>query len=305
MKPWFFHFLVVMLCLPGCAVGSGGAKSGAYEPMKPVEGSSWELVFQRETAEPVRIAAFLDGRFGVTGGPSEAGKARFTADGGLSWSPSDGSADCLFGLDVVDARIAWQCSSGPVRVSTDGARTWTAVGDFGNFCRQLSFLDAATGWIADKERLGATRDGGRTWGRVELPRGLGHIAAVGLRTPREGYLLDIGGAFFVTVDGGSTWTPRNLPLDPAGSDLPDHDTASAAVRFTDAEHGTVVVHVVESNSSRLIVFRTADAGRTWSRKTVMDVPLLVSVYLSHDARMLTVVDKAESNFVVLRDAEAE
>jgi hypothetical protein len=304
MKTDFLCCIIISLLLANCAAPSeaGGTEAAAFAPMRPVEGGSWELVFRRDAEDPIRIAAFGDSLFGVTGGPSEAGRARFTVDGGVNWSPGRGSADCLFGIDIVDSQTVWQCSSGPVRVSTDGARTWTAATDYGNFCRLLSFLDAETGWIADMERLSLTRDGGRTWIRVALPDGIRNIAAMGLRTPEAGYLLDILGAFFVTIDGGATWSERDLPLD-GGGELPDHDTASSAVRFMDSERGLVVVHIVDSATSRLIAFRTSDAGRTWSREIIMDVPLLVSVYLSHDARTLTVTDKRESKIVVLRNTE--
>jgi photosystem II stability/assembly factor-like uncharacterized protein len=306
MKPCFLRLCSLSLTLAACtAVGSGIDKpeSGTYAPMQPAVGGSWELVVQAATDQPIRIAAFGDPQFGLTGGPSETGKAFLTVDGGQTWSSTDGSADCLFGLDIVDSRVVWQCSSGPVRRSTDGGRTWDPASDYGNFCRQLNFLDSGTGWIADRNRLGLTRDGGRTWIPLALPGGGRTIAAIGLRAPGEGYLLDIRGSLFATTDGGAAWSALPLPLDLGGSELPDHDTASSAVRFTDPGHGLVVVHRIDPVRSQLLAFRTADAGKTWDREVVMDVPLVVSVYLSHDARTLTVTDKMESRFIVLRSRE--
>ena len=40
----------------------------------------------------MQVAAFLDETFGLTGGPSDPGKAHYTTDGGETWTMADGSA---------------------------------------------------------------------------------------------------------------------------------------------------------------------------------------------------------------------
>lgn len=299
--------LLISLLLAGCASNTASptidpGQSTASAPMQPSAGSTWEPVLHRQIEHSMRITAFLDTQFGVTGGPSDSGKSFYTVDGGQSWTQASSSAECLFGLDLVDPQVIWQCSSGPVRVSTDGAHTWEPVSDYGNFCRQLSFLDANTGWIADINQLGVTQDGGVTWTPVSLPENSQHIAAIALRTPTDGYLLDISGTLYITSDGGTTWSSHTLPLSLGENTLPDHDTASSAVRFRDAEHGLVIVHEVDSYHSQLIALSTSDAGQTWHQEVIMQAPILVSVYLSHDASTLTVADKFTSQVVVLHNS---
>ncbi len=52
----------------------------------------WKVVVpQTLFAEKLRIAAFLDENFGVTGGAGDIGKARYTSDGGKTWSQADSS----------------------------------------------------------------------------------------------------------------------------------------------------------------------------------------------------------------------
>jgi photosystem II stability/assembly factor-like uncharacterized protein len=205
-------------------------------------------------------------------------------------------------LDIVDVQVAWQCSLGPVRVSTDGARTWQAVTDYGN-CRQLSFLDAETGWIATSHQLGMTADGGQTWEDVPLPEGVQEIAAISLRTSTDGYLLDIDGVLYVTADAGQSWSPHTLGLDLEGNTIPSRETASAAVRFVDADRGLVVMHLAGGLSSRVVALRTADGGRTWEQEDVTTTSLLVALYLSHDGSVLTITDHAETKVIVLRYTE--
>ena len=202
----------------------------------------------------------------------------------------------------MDVQVAWQCSLGPVGVSTDGARTWQAVTDYGN-CRQLSFLDANTGWIATPHQLGVTTDGGQTWEDVPLPGDVQEIAAIFLRTPTDGYLLDVNGVLYVTTDAGQSWSSHPLGLDLEGSAIPSRETASAAVRFTDADHGLVVIHLAGGLSSRVVALRTTDGGQTWEQEDVTTTSLLVALYLSHDGSVLTVTDQTEAQVIVLRYIE--
>ena len=72
---------------------SEGAATNTAEssPTEVRDGGPWEIVLQREIAQPMRVAAFLDSAFGITGGPSDAGKAHYTTDGGKTWTSAESS----------------------------------------------------------------------------------------------------------------------------------------------------------------------------------------------------------------------
>ena len=54
--------------------------------------TKWEVVVpQTLFAEKLRIAAFLNENFGLTGGAGDVGKASFTSDGGKTWAQADSS----------------------------------------------------------------------------------------------------------------------------------------------------------------------------------------------------------------------
>ena len=52
----------------------------------------WQVVVpQKVFAEKLRIAAFLNESFGLTGGAGDIGKADYTSDGGKTWATADSS----------------------------------------------------------------------------------------------------------------------------------------------------------------------------------------------------------------------
>jgi hypothetical protein len=88
--------LLLSLSTTGCAPGVAKSESAATHavespPIEAQDGEPWEIVLQREIEQPMRVAAFLDDAFGVTGGPSDAGKAHYTTDGGATWTSAESS----------------------------------------------------------------------------------------------------------------------------------------------------------------------------------------------------------------------
>jgi len=54
--------------------------------------AQWNVVIpQTLFAEKLRMAAFLDESFGLTGGAGDIGKADYTLDGGKTWATADSS----------------------------------------------------------------------------------------------------------------------------------------------------------------------------------------------------------------------
>jgi hypothetical protein len=54
--------------------------------------AQWQAVIpQTLFAEKLRMAAFLDESFGLTGGAGDPGKADYTLDGGKTWATADSS----------------------------------------------------------------------------------------------------------------------------------------------------------------------------------------------------------------------
>jgi photosystem II stability/assembly factor-like uncharacterized protein len=194
----------------------------------------------------------------------------------------------------VDAQTIWQCGINNTSVSTDGGKTWKATAEkAGGMGCILAFADTKTGWVGSGNKFQITTDGGATWKELALPNNVSKVAAISLRTPTDGYLLDKDGVLHITQDGGKTWSSRSLGLDDpsimgfiSGGFV--NETPQAAVRFIDADHGRIVLGL--SGKTSMVALRTADGGNTWKEEGLpagMGVPL-GTPYLSRDGKLLTV-----------------
>jgi hypothetical protein len=78
----FLMGVLVLTLVAGLATALAAEKSQAQ----------WQVVVpQTVFAEKLRIAAFLNENFGLTGGAGDIGKADYTRDGGKTWGTADTS----------------------------------------------------------------------------------------------------------------------------------------------------------------------------------------------------------------------
>ncbi|HEX3050212.1 MAG TPA: hypothetical protein VHP83_06110, partial [Aggregatilineaceae bacterium] len=248
----------------------------------------------------VSLAGFDTENFGIAVGPDD--DARYTTDGGQSWTKAPSDLYCRHGLDVVDEQVAWHCGNGGTRVTTNGGQSWQTVTP--SPCPLLSFIDAQTGWAASPTRLQKTTDGGASWHDLTLPA---NIAAVSLRTALDGYVLDKAGDLLVTADGGQTWETHSLGLN-EGEKLMAAPSSGpyTVIRFVDAQHGMVVFTLSDQTVWYMV---TQDGGQNWQRAEIpelRDQSYYYQLFLSHDARLLTATDSflnGENQSIVLRYEE--
>jgi photosystem II stability/assembly factor-like uncharacterized protein len=193
-------------------------------------------------------------------------------------------------MDIVDAQTIWQCGMNNVSVSTDGGKTWQPVADKagGQGC-VLSFPTAKTGWLGFGTRFETTKDGGETWETLVLPENADKIAAISLRTPTNGYLVDAAGVLYTTKDGGKSWSSQSLGLEKpeiqgfvSGGFV--NEIPQAAVRFVDSDNGLVVLGL--SGETGMIALRTTDGGKTW-KKEILPAKF-GAPYISRDGKYVTV-----------------
>jgi photosystem II stability/assembly factor-like uncharacterized protein len=236
----------------------------------------------------VTLAGFHTDTYGITIGPDD--DARYTTDGGQSWTKASSELYCRHGLEIVNEQIAWHCGNGGTRVSMDGGQNWTTVAP--SSCPFMSFVDEQTGWTASPIRLQITTDGGMSWSNVSLPwSDTQGIAAIELRTATDGYILSTLGNLYSTTDGGQSWQERSLGLRP-GEQLITTRTSGqyVAMRFWDTQHGMVVF----SLSDRTVWYAvTEDGGQHWQRDEISelrDQSYYYHLFLSRDGPLLTVTD---------------
>ncbi|HTX93078.1 MAG TPA: YCF48-related protein [Anaerolineales bacterium] len=279
------RIMLVALILAGVAGCSPRtAKPGNWQPVRS-ETISHQFMYAGFASETEGMV------LGQTGS-GHTGRIYTTTDAGASWNEGQNTSRFLYGLDIVDANVAWVCGDASfVRKSVDGGKTWQAVGNFGstepNQCRFLSFLDAQTGWAATPTELGQTTDGGQIWTDISLPTGGQTIAALDLRTPAEGAVLDSSGRLFMTHDDGKSWSELKLDFT-GGAMLGKMPSPSVAMRLIDEARIMIALYRNPSGSGFTIWSAyTEDGGKSWQMAQVPAGDGLLNLYLSRDGRILT------------------
>jgi len=248
----------------------------------------WEVIIPKAIdGVKVRMAAFQNENFGVWGGAGDEGAQHYTLDGGKTWTAAK-TGGCMFSVDIVDINTIWQSCLSGTSLTMDGGKNWKVIAkDVGGLASILAFADAKTGWVGSGNKFKMTTDGGATWNDLTLPDGVKAVAAISLRTPKDGYLLAKNGVLYITRDGGKSWKSCSLGLENPvilGFDNVWVETPQAAVRFTDAKNGLVVLGL--SGNDNMIALRTADGGKTWKKESVP--AKLGKPFISRDGKFLTV-----------------
>ncbi len=124
----------------------------------------------------------------------------------------------------------------------------------------------------DANKFMRTADGGKTWriDSVDAPNGYGLscIAAIDANTCYAAMYdaFNYGGAMFKTTDGGDTWKQLEPGKLFSANSFPD------IVYFFDAQHGVTIGDDDQIDSSRLEIYTTSDAGKTWQRVPDKNIP---------------------------------
>jgi len=281
-------------------------------PTSPPSASPWPTPLP--AGPDVSLAGLTDPAHGWA---VSAQRLQVTADGGSTCrdvTPPGGFVTGLLGVDFVDAAHGWvaineaftsgsDASYGRVDIwrTTDGGRTWAKTqlpkarfAVFGEIMPavQFDFLDATHGFAfqSGNEAKGKndsdlfwTADGGATWS-ADRPTGngsQGNEGMIGFSTPTDGVIVDTmrGNGIAVTHDGGRTWNDAALAM-PSGAS--GAQLLFGQPVYLDGRSGLVVVDFQADSGSAFRVYRTADAGSSWTQ--VAALPSGVSTVAFLDAQ---------------------
>jgi photosystem II stability/assembly factor-like uncharacterized protein len=220
-----------------------------------------------------------------------------TSDSGRIWKdvspqkPSGGEFSSSFFLSASSGWVltaAYDEATDTHRLSiaatTDGGVTWTTSRVAPQGLRpemllagatSIYFADALHGWIdasmvtssaAHGGIVFATQDGGKSWSLQWVGSG-GEIRFSSLK---DGWLVSPEwDELWSTNDGGETWQQPTLP---AVNGHPSENASYSLPIFADAMHAylPVVFSGAEGSPSTLVLFQSADAGRSWRPGPTLD-----------------------------------
>jgi photosystem II stability/assembly factor-like uncharacterized protein len=201
------HGLIKFLALAILAAGCAGCEPLFSESGCPSE--EWTVIGNMHFGQSALSVMFGDAVTGIAGDLS--GKIYYTGDGGATWTGTLKAGASRAALEILEGnRKMWYIGvGGDLMQSVDEGRTWKSAGTFPwtRHVEYISFADELTGWgmTTEQRDFYTTADGGKTWKTLPLPEGMGAPAALHLRTPRDGYILDTAGNLFISADGGASW----------------------------------------------------------------------------------------------------
>jgi hypothetical protein len=179
----------------------------------------------------------------------------------------------LRALGSLTPERGWALTEDRLLLTADGGARWRDATPEGLRILGVTFTDPQKGWAvgrpapAGELAVARTTDGGLNWSIRPLPVDEGTLSApveaAYIDVPGEGVAwvtlrLQSGASFslgrlFVTVDGGRTWSEREVPM-------------GEPVTFLDTRRGWVT-----GGPAGDLFYRTRDGGRTWERQP-LDIP---------------------------------
>lgn len=141
----------------------------------------------------------------------------------------------------------------------------------------------------DANQFLRTADGGKTWrlDSVDAPNGYGlsSISPIDANTcyaAMYNAFVGLGGGIFKTTDGGDTWKQLQPGALFSENSFPD------IVYFFDAQHGVTVGDDDGTDISRLEIYITGNAGKTWQRVPKENIPPTTGYAFSSNFNSYTV-----------------
>lgn len=192
----------------------------------------------------------------------------YSDDGGATWTNADVGAtnnEAAVGhhaLFVLDSTHIWLCTDdGRVFFSSDGGVTWTdqagaLTASGANPLNAIHFVDEYVGFaVGDADTIIYTLDGGRNWSAATATGGGGDILSVVGFNQYRLIVGDDNGDFYMSYDGGTTWT--NL------DNFTGHGTGSlpSITRVTDLV--LFAAHIDGAGNGH--VLRSVDGGYSFTR----------------------------------------
>src|SRR5262245_5098776 len=162
--------------------------------------------------------------------------------------------------------------AGEIHRTIDGGQSWTLQATLPNYLRTVGFANSLKGWagvLNAPPLLYATDDAGVTWTPVLNIPDPQPYGICGMWVVNDSVAYGCGrydgppAVMIKTVDGGATWTSRDM--EPDATSLID-------CFFFDANHGFAAGGIGSPLHRRAVVLSTDDGGVTWQTRYASNRP---------------------------------
>jgi photosystem II stability/assembly factor-like uncharacterized protein len=186
-----------------------------------------------------------------------------TTDGGANWTGNPIVSGPWIGrIFFVTADSGWACgSSGALWATVDGGSSWSPqTAGTTMYVAAVCFVDHLEGWAGGGYGGGNgfirhTVDGGENW-IAQTPATSAHIQDMVFTDSEHGWACMVGGGIQGTSDGGASW--QSIGSVP-------HVYADRIVML-DSQSGWVLARDHSDLGGRGFIYRTNDAGATWTQE---------------------------------------
>lgn len=266
------------------------------------DGQTWALI----DSNAARLIDRTSGASGVIAARDIAGSDRFLlarAGTRSNWTvaarlPADSLAE------LSDSVLLAVIPQTALSRSTDGGRTWHAVRfDRAALPMRVGAIDSTRAWLISTEgKLYLSSDTGRSWRRDETGS-MNPIVDAALTPSLAGVAVTSdspGGAMSMLrkPDSSSPWAPVP-PADPANL-LSSHTD----VRLFPVGKDVWAISPLRRNASIHAIFRTSDAGKSWTRLTPTDRPPASEPIIPEGAAPVAIGALADGSLACLLDPPA-
>lgn len=227
-------------------------------------GNTWSLI-SPPASQQIFTICFTDSMKGYAAGNGALIK---TLDQGITWTTMLATTPYfLTGIYFPSPDTGYTCGAGGKILKTaDGGTNWTLQPAFTSHdLNSVFFTSNDTGFVVSEDNnqyhgeIFRTTDGGATWTTTVFNNNFHYVYFTNHDT---GYAVGSMGLYTMTVNGGDTWTQKNLNY--IGGGL-------TSIHFADKDTGYITGDYI---------LKTVDAGNNWYRLPHIPTYLLNSLFFT-------------------------
>jgi photosystem II stability/assembly factor-like uncharacterized protein len=198
-----------------------------------------------------------------------------SSNGGRTWERQFvDQGHWFYDVFFLDRQTGWACGdNGLVLRSTDSGHSWVKqLTSIRSPLIKIQFVNGQFGWaLAERGMFVRTVNGGATWQAIRITTPA-RLRSFHFSNTNDGWIIGENGEVYRSTDGGLTWTSYIERIRSALALQVNEAVRFRAVKVFESKvcfiAGTIVVNNGSESTYRGALFKTTDAGNSWSTMIV-------------------------------------